>query len=339
MKRERERGSEKEKATRRRKGQEAQKTRRKGQETQKTRDLGSKDKKRNGHSSQSTRLGGQDSKDKTQSTRDPKDKTQSTRDPEDKTQRTRDPKDKTQRTRLRGQDAKDAALRREEPKDRRSSEKERSETSKKKRRTDKRRRAPSSCLRSTIEMQYPSTYPTLSHPSIHTHTLTPPTQVLVYDTRGQQIISPLLNVAELRDLGVTFHTNIATAREPLPGAPLRMSVCQRAATGPALTIFVRFPSDVPAVYFIMPTEENVKRICHDCSQHLYCASPLCRPRCRPFLFLIKFSCRCQLTALQLVPWSSELRGQLYHCRAARASGGAGLQHGRGWHGQPGHACL
>jgi hypothetical protein len=39
----------------------------------------------------------------------------------------------------------------------------------------------------------------------------------VYDTRGQQIISPLLNVAELRDLGVTFHTNITTPREALPG--------------------------------------------------------------------------------------------------------------------------
>ncbi|XP_048586451.1 sec1 family domain-containing protein 1 [Nematostella vectensis] len=68
-------------------------------------------------------------------------------------------------------------------------------------------------------------------------------KVLVYDRFGQDIISPLLTVKELRDLGVTLHLLLHTERDPIP--------------------------EVPAVYFVMPTEENVKRICQDCRNQLY----------------------------------------------------------------------
>ena len=63
-------------------------------------------------------------------------------------------------------------------------------------------------------------------------------KVLVYDHAGRDIISPLLNVAQLRKNGVTLHMMIDQEREPIP--------------------------DVPAVYFCRPTPENISRIAQDC---------------------------------------------------------------------------
>lgn len=71
----------------------------------------------------------------------------------------------------------------------------------------------------------------------------PQWKILVYDRFGQDIISPLLNVKELRDLGVTLHLNLHSDRDCIP--------------------------DVPAIYFVMPTEENVQRICRDFQNQLY----------------------------------------------------------------------
>lgn len=71
----------------------------------------------------------------------------------------------------------------------------------------------------------------------------PQWKVLVYDRFGQDIISPLLGVKELRDLGVTLHLNLHSDRDSIP--------------------------DVPAIYFVMPTEENVQRICRDLQNQLY----------------------------------------------------------------------
>ncbi|XP_033105179.1 sec1 family domain-containing protein 1-like, partial [Anneissia japonica] len=67
--------------------------------------------------------------------------------------------------------------------------------------------------------------------------------VLIYDRFGQDIISPLLSVRELRDMGVTLHLLLHSDRGSLP--------------------------DVPAVYFVMPSEENVTRICQDFQNQLY----------------------------------------------------------------------
>lgn len=71
----------------------------------------------------------------------------------------------------------------------------------------------------------------------------PQWKVLIYDRFGQDIISPLLGVKELRDLGVTLHLNLHSDRDSIP--------------------------DVPAVYFVMPTEDNVQRICRDLQNQLY----------------------------------------------------------------------
>ncbi|KAG7231639.1 hypothetical protein INR49_010958, partial [Caranx melampygus] len=60
-------------------------------------------------------------------------------------------------------------------------------------------------------------------------------KVLIYDRFGQDIISPLLSVKELRDMGITLHLLLHSDRDPIP--------------------------DVPAIYFVMPTEENIDRIC------------------------------------------------------------------------------
>ncbi|CAL1268752.1 unnamed protein product [Larinioides sclopetarius] len=59
-------------------------------------------------------------------------------------------------------------------------------------------------------------------------------KVLVYDRYGQDIISPLLSVKDLREMGVTLHLLLHSDREPIP--------------------------DVPVIYFVMPNEENISRI-------------------------------------------------------------------------------
>jgi len=71
----------------------------------------------------------------------------------------------------------------------------------------------------------------------------PQWKVLVYDRWGQDIISPLLSVRELQDLGVTLHLLLDSDREPI--------------------------TDVPAIYFVMPTDDNIKLICKDFQCGMY----------------------------------------------------------------------
>ncbi|KAK4523802.1 hypothetical protein GAYE_SCF00G1698 [Galdieria yellowstonensis] len=68
-------------------------------------------------------------------------------------------------------------------------------------------------------------------------------KVLVYDSYGRDIIAPLLKVAELRNLGVTLHLLLSSERQPI--------------------------QEVPAVYLVSPTEENIRRICEDLEGRLY----------------------------------------------------------------------
>ncbi|CAF0722597.1 unnamed protein product [Didymodactylos carnosus] len=68
-------------------------------------------------------------------------------------------------------------------------------------------------------------------------------KILVYDELGQDIISPLLTVKELRDSGVTLHVPLKSERDPV--------------------------DEIAAVYFIMPTKENIQRITKDFRDNLY----------------------------------------------------------------------
>ncbi|KAI8616303.1 Sec1-like protein [Chytriomyces sp. MP71] len=68
-------------------------------------------------------------------------------------------------------------------------------------------------------------------------------KVLVYDKAGQDIISPLLKVNELRENGVTVHMPLFTDRQPI--------------------------TDVPAVYFVQPSPESIRRIGEDLAKNLY----------------------------------------------------------------------
>lgn len=83
-------------------------------------------------------------------------------------------------------------------------------------------------------------------------------KILIYDRYGQDIISPLISVKELREMGVTLHVQLHSDRDPIP--------------------------DVPAVYFCMPTEENLGRINQDLQRNIYdmyylnFISPLSRQR-------------------------------------------------------------
>uniref|UniRef100_A0A8B9FS47 Sec1 family domain containing 1 n=1 Tax=Amazona collaria TaxID=241587 RepID=A0A8B9FS47_9PSIT len=79
-------------------------------------------------------------------------------------------------------------------------------------------------------------------PPVKNSTGEPVWKVLIYDRFGQDIISPLLSVKELRDMGITLHLLLHSDRDAIP--------------------------DVPAVYFVMPTEENIDRMCQVFDQYL-----------------------------------------------------------------------
>ncbi|KAI8377346.1 Sec1-like protein [Blakeslea trispora] len=68
-------------------------------------------------------------------------------------------------------------------------------------------------------------------------------KVLIFDKFGQDIISSIMRVSDLREHGVTVHMLLSQDRSPLP--------------------------DVPAIYFVEPTLENVNRICQDLNRNLY----------------------------------------------------------------------
>jgi hypothetical protein len=71
----------------------------------------------------------------------------------------------------------------------------------------------------------------------------PSWKVLIYDDVGQDVLSPLMNVSDLRELGVTLYLNLFADRQAI--------------------------EDVPAVYFVSPTQRNVQRICQDFKSNLY----------------------------------------------------------------------
>ncbi|RGB25592.1 snare binding protein Sly1 [Rhizophagus diaphanus] len=68
-------------------------------------------------------------------------------------------------------------------------------------------------------------------------------KVLIFDDFGRDIISSVLKVNDLRENGVTVHMLLRSERQPI--------------------------SDVPAIYFVEPTTENVQRIGEDLAKNLY----------------------------------------------------------------------
>uniref|UniRef100_A0A1A9VZV3 Protein sly1 homolog n=1 Tax=Glossina brevipalpis TaxID=37001 RepID=A0A1A9VZV3_9MUSC len=68
-------------------------------------------------------------------------------------------------------------------------------------------------------------------------------KILIYDRVGQDIISPIISIKELRELGVTLHVQLHSDRDSIP--------------------------DVPAIYFCLPTDENLDRIQQDFYGSLY----------------------------------------------------------------------
>lgn len=68
-------------------------------------------------------------------------------------------------------------------------------------------------------------------------------KVLIYDNFCKEVVAPLLRIGGLRNHGVTLHLNIENARQPV--------------------------TDVPAVYFLEPTEKNIKWILEDLEKGLY----------------------------------------------------------------------
>uniref|UniRef100_A0A0K0DE99 Sec1 family domain-containing protein 1 n=1 Tax=Angiostrongylus cantonensis TaxID=6313 RepID=A0A0K0DE99_ANGCA len=104
----------------------------------------------------------------------------------------------------------------------------------------------------------------LNQPVTNTMITEPVWKILVIDKVGQDIISPLLSIKVLRDLGVTLHLLVGSKREPL--------------------------TDVPAVYFVSPTDENIDLLCEDLKRAMYDSfyinfiSPLSRARLENLAF-------------------------------------------------------
>ncbi|KAJ2801488.1 Vesicle trafficking between the ER and Golgi, partial [Coemansia furcata] len=72
---------------------------------------------------------------------------------------------------------------------------------------------------------------------------TPIWKVLVFDSFCRDIVSTILRVNDLRDNGITVHMLLEAQRTSIP--------------------------DVPAVYFIQPKPENIKRLAEDLARDLY----------------------------------------------------------------------
>ncbi|KAL0951692.1 hypothetical protein HGRIS_008368 [Hohenbuehelia grisea] len=68
-------------------------------------------------------------------------------------------------------------------------------------------------------------------------------KILVLDQTTKDVLATVLRVQDLRDVGVTLHVQLHTPRPPLP--------------------------DVPAVYFVAPTLQNIQRIAQDLEKGLY----------------------------------------------------------------------
>jgi len=69
-------------------------------------------------------------------------------------------------------------------------------------------------------------------------------KVLVLDDRTKDVLATVLRVQDLRDVGVTRdHRQLHSTRPPLP--------------------------DVPSIYFVSPTAENIRRIAEDLDNALY----------------------------------------------------------------------
>ncbi|KAI8591454.1 Sec1-like protein [Geranomyces variabilis] len=68
-------------------------------------------------------------------------------------------------------------------------------------------------------------------------------KVLIYDRFAQDVISPIVKVNDLREMGVTVHMPLYSDRLHIP--------------------------DVPAIYFMQPTAENIRRMGEDLSKRLY----------------------------------------------------------------------
>lgn len=83
----------------------------------------------------------------------------------------------------------------------------------------------------------------LNQPLIKSGSAEPSWKILVYDRIGQDIISPLISVKELREQGVTLFVQLHSDRDPIP--------------------------EVPVVYFCSPTEENLGRIKQDFQKGVY----------------------------------------------------------------------
>lgn len=99
-------------------------------------------------------------------------------------------------------------------------------------------------LLSLLNLNHPSTSSSSNSSPNPTGPALPTWKVLILDSRSQDILSTALRVQDLRATGVTLHMQLhADSRPALP--------------------------DVPAVYFVSPSRENIVRIAKDMEKGLY----------------------------------------------------------------------
>jgi sec1 family domain-containing protein 1 len=96
-------------------------------------------------------------------------------------------------------------------------------------------------------------------------------KLLIFDTYGQDIISPLLNVKQLREHAVTLHLFVCLTL--FACKPMGSQIGTHQSISSHTTRLLDSPRenlpDVPAVYFVSPTEHNIRLICEDLRKSIY----------------------------------------------------------------------
>ncbi|KAK4138812.1 Sec1-like protein [Trichocladium antarcticum] len=108
---------------------------------------------------------------------------------------------------------------------------------------------------------------------------TPIWKLLIFDDLGRDVISPVLQVSDLRSMGVTMHMHIASQRAAIP--------------------------DVPAIYLVEPTPANLQAITNDLQKGMYSSA------CVNFLSSIPRPLLEDFAAQTAAAGTSELISQVY----------------------------
>lgn len=99
----------------------------------------------------------------------------------------------------------------------------------------------------------------LNEPQSKSEEAVPTWKILIYDRIGQDIISPLISIKELRDLGITLHMQLHSDRDSIPEVTILIILCNLQSTKTLFFLF-RYQQFISALRLTRISTELV-RIC------------------------------------------------------------------------------